>query len=181
MEKLRPKVQQMGPVDAIGLKLIMAGQRFIDMDNKATFTLETNAEGDIRLTFSRMAGTIELRPAQALWVIGPLNYAHLVDNITIFGQDVKRIYTIEPGEPVVYDQVTYDEKTDTCVFLLNDETQAALMGGQFFLVPSMLPDYGPKRYRIAEAVSDADGSRDEYLCPTETIGPGDHALARIKG
>ena len=101
-------------------------------DYLMTMEIAADEDGTVRLEFRRKRkdGT---KPNQILWSVPPAMRCFMTDFVVLYGQNVRRIWNKNPGEQVVCDSYEYDGDSDTHLFLLKDEIQCRLQGGDYVL------------------------------------------------
>lgn len=106
----------------------------ISDDKKTQMTIDLNMddEGMLRLEFRRKRVDGK-KPNKILWTIAPAMKVLMTDFVVLYANEVRRIWTKNPGQKMVCDQYSYDEKNDVHLFSLKGETQCALQGGEYVL------------------------------------------------
>ena len=105
----------------------------LSMDQyRMTIGLKIADDGDIRLEFRRSSADGK-KPARILWPLPPAMKCFTTDFVVLYGQEVREIWSIRPGEQVLCDRYEYDAEKDTHLFFLEDTLQFRLTGGVYAL------------------------------------------------
>lgn len=116
-----------------GLSLVCVPKYLLgDGETQMTIRMEMNQMGILRLEFRRNRADGK-KPNRILWSVAPAMKCFMTDFVVIYGMNVRRIWSKNPGEKVVCDLYEYDAKTNSHLFILDGELQCSLQEGKYVL------------------------------------------------
>lgn len=119
--------------DQFGVRLGRVPSHLMPSDEvRMTVHVDTDDLGTVRLEFRRKRKDGK-KPNRILWSVAPAMRCFMTDSVVLYGAEVREIWNKNPGEPIVCDEYTYDEKTDAHLFSLGNELQGKLTGGRYVL------------------------------------------------
>ena len=118
--------------EQFGLGLGMIPRRFlISPEDRMTIDIDVDDLGVARLEFRRRSSGGKKK--RVLWTVTPAMRCFITDFVVLYGAEIRQIRTEFPGEQVTCDRYEYDEQKDEHLFLLGDQVQCRLCGGDYVL------------------------------------------------